>query len=55
MAPKQIGYFMGVIFDAIENLDALNKNIIVLAHGEDVPQPDGRIYTKMKTTGKMVA
>lgn len=53
-APKQIGYFMGLIFDAIENLDALGKNIIVLAHGEDVNQPDGRIYTKMKTTGKMV-
>ena len=54
-APKQIGYFMGVIFDAMEVLDAQGKNIIVLAHGEDVLQPDGRIYTKMKTTGKMVA
>lgn len=53
-APKQIGYFMGLIFDAIESLDALGKNIIVLAHGEDVPQTDGRLYTKLKTTGKMV-
>lgn len=54
-APKQIGFFMGKIFDAIEKLDQAGKNIFVLAHGEPVPAPDGRIYLKMKTTGKMVA
>jgi hypothetical protein len=54
-APKQIGFFMGRIFDAIEKIDLAGKNIIILAHGEPVPFPDGRIYLKMKTTGKMVA
>lgn len=53
-APKQIGFFMGRIFDAIEKIDLAGKNIIILAHGEPVPSPDGRIYLKMKTTGKMV-
>ena len=54
-APKQIGYFMGQIFDAIENLDKVGKNVFILAHGENVPGPDGRIYMKYKSTGKMVA
>lgn len=53
-APKQIGFFMGKIFDAIEKLDAAGKNVFVLAHGEPVMTPDGRTYLKMKTTGKMV-
>jgi hypothetical protein len=53
-APKQIGYFMGQIFDAIENLDKAGKNVFILAHGENVPGPDGRIYMKYKSTGKMV-
>lgn len=53
-APKQIGYFMGKIFTAIEQLDSVGKNVFVLAHGEPVPQGDGRTYLKMKTTGKMV-
>lgn len=53
-APKQIGYFMGKIFKAIEDLDTRGKNVFVLAHGEPVQQPDGRTYLKMKTTGKMV-
>lgn len=53
-APKQIGWFMGRIFNELEYLDAAGKFVIVLAHGEDVPKPDGRIYTKLKTTGKMV-
>jgi len=52
--PKKIGFFMGKIFDAIEKYGDTDKNIIVLAHGEEMPQPDGRIYLKMKTTGKMV-
>lgn len=53
-APKQIGYMMGKIFDAIEKLDAAGKNVIILAHGESIPGPDGRIYMKYKSTGKMV-
>lgn len=52
--PKKIGYFMGKIFAAIEKYGDSDKNIIVLAHGEEVPQQDGRVYLKMKTTGKMV-
>lgn len=55
-APKTIGYKMGLIFDAVELFKDPSKNVIVLAHGEDVPSTDGsaRKYTKMKTTGKMV-
>lgn len=53
-APKKIGMDMGKIFKAIELFNGIDKNVIVLAHGEDITQPDGRIYTKMKTTGKMV-
>ena len=45
---------MGKIFSAIEKYGDSDKNIIILAHGEEVPQQDGRIYLKMKTTGKMV-
>lgn len=52
--PKKIGYFMGKIFSAIEKYGDSDKNIIILAHGEEVPQQDGRVYLKMKTTGKMV-
>ena len=52
--PKKIGFFMGKIFTAIEKYGDSDKNIIILAHGEEVPQQDGRIYLKMKTTGKMV-
>lgn len=52
--PKKIGYFMGKIFSAIEKYGDSDKNIIILAHSEEVPQQDGRIYLKMKTTGKMV-
>jgi hypothetical protein len=53
-APKIIGAKMGKIFKAIERYQDVNKNIIVLAHGEAVTNPDGRIYFKLKTTGKMV-
>ena len=53
-SPKKIGYFMGQIFKAFEALDKAGKNIYMLAHGENVQQPDGRTYTKFKTTGKMV-
>ena len=51
--PKKIGYFMGKIFSAIEKYGDSDKNIIILAHGEEVPQQDGRIYLKIKTTGRM--
>lgn len=53
-APKQIGFMMGKIFDAIEKLDAAGKNVFILAHGESIPGPDGRVYMKYKSTGKMV-
>lgn len=53
-APKQIGYDTGRIFKAIEQFEDADRHIIVLAHGENVPVPGGRMYTKMKTTGKMV-
>ncbi len=53
-APKQIGFFMGKIFDAIEALDKAGKNIYVMAHPEFVSTMDGRQEVKMKTTGKMV-
>lgn len=53
-APKKIGYDMGKLFKAVEKFEGYEKNIIVLAHGEPVTQPDGRIYMKLKTTGKMV-
>lgn len=52
--PKKVGYFMGKIFSAIEKYGDSDKNIIILAHGEEVQQPDGRVYIKMKTTGRMV-
>lgn len=53
-APKQIGFYMGRIFNCFEQLDEAGKNVFVLAHGEAVPNPDGRTYLKLKTTGKMV-
>ncbi len=54
--PKKIGYFMGQIFKALEELDKAGKNIFVLAHGEEIKNDmDGRTYMKFKSTGKMVA
>lgn len=53
-APKKIGYFMGKFFSAIDKYSTLDRNVFVLAHGEDVPSQDGRVYVKFKTTGKMV-
>lgn len=52
--PKKIGVFMNKVFKAIERFGDSDKNIIVLAHGEEVVQQDNRTYIKMKTTGKMV-
>lgn len=45
---------MGKIFSAIEKYGDSDKNVIVLAHPEEVQQADGRTYYKLKTTGKMV-
>lgn len=52
--PKKIGYFMGKIFSSIEKYGNSDKNVIVLAHGEEVLQQDNRVYIKLKTTGKMI-
>lgn len=52
-APKKIGYDIGQIFKAIEKYEGTAKNVILLAHSEDVVKSDGRIYAKLKTTGKM--
>lgn len=54
-APKKIGFDMNKIFKAMERYEDPAKHIIILAHGEPVVKPDGRIYFKLKTTGKMVA
>lgn len=53
-APKIIGFRMGAIFDSFDRLAAAGKHVIVLAHGEEKLMPDGRVYLKLKTTGKMV-
>lgn len=52
--PKQIGYGMGLIFDAFKGFPE-NKNIICLAHYEEYKDKNGdSISYKFKTTGKMV-
>ena len=52
--PKQIGYGMGLIFDAIDKIPE-NKNIICCAHYEEYKDKNGdSISFKFKTTGKMV-
>ena len=52
--PKQIGYGMGLIFDAIDKTPE-NKNVICLAHYEEYKDKNGdSISYKFKTTGKMV-
>lgn len=51
--PKQIGYGMGLIFDAFKGLPE-NKNIICCAHYEEYKDKNGdSISYKFKTTGKM--
>ena len=55
LTPKQIGYGMGLIFDAIDKIPE-NKNIICCAHYEEYKDKNGdSISFKFKTTGKMVA
>ena len=52
--PKQIGYGMGLIFDAFKGLPE-DKNIICCAHYEEYKDKNGdSISYKFKTTGKMV-
>lgn len=52
--PKQIGYGMGLIFDAI-NAVPEDKNVICLAHYEEYKDKNGdSISYKYKSTGSMV-
>lgn len=52
--PKQIGYGMGLIFDAFKGFPE-SKNIICCAHYEEYKDKNGdSISYKFKTTGKMV-
>lgn len=52
--PKQIGYGMGLIFDAFKGFPE-NKNLICCAHYEEFKDKNGdSISYKFKTTGKMV-
>lgn len=51
--PKQIGYGMGLIFDAIDKIPE-SKNIICCAHYEEYKDKNGdSISYKFKTIGKM--
>ena len=52
--PKQIGYGMGLIFDAMQDYPE-NKNIICCAHYEEYKDKNGdSLSYRFKTTGKMV-
>lgn len=52
--PKDIGYGMGLIFEAMRNLPE-NKNIFVLAHYEEYKDKNGdSISYKFKSIGNMV-
>lgn len=52
--PKQIGYGMGLIFDAFKGFPE-NKNLICLAHYEEYRDKNGdSISYKFKTVGSMV-
>lgn len=52
--PKQIGYGMGLIFDAFKGFPE-SKNLICCAHYEEYKDKNGdSISYKFKTTGKMV-
>lgn len=52
--PKQIGYGMGLIFDAINKIPE-DKNIICLAHYEEYKDKNGdSISYRYKATGNMV-
>lgn len=52
--PKQIGYGMGLVFDAMKGFPE-DKNLICCAHYEEYKDKNGdSISYKFKTTGKMV-
>ena len=52
--PKQIGYNMGLVFDAINSVPE-SKNIICLAHYEEYKDKNGdSISYRYKSTGNMV-
>lgn len=52
--PKQIGYGMGLVFDAFRGFPE-DKNLICCAHYEEYKDKNGdSISYKFKTTGKMV-
>ncbi len=52
--PKKIGYNMGLVFDAINNIPE-DKNVICLAHYEEYKDKNGdSISYKYKSTGNMV-
>ena len=53
--PKQIGYGMGLIFNAMKGLPE-NKNIFCCAHYEEYKDKNGdSLSYRFKSTGKMVA
>lgn len=53
--PKQIGFGMGLIFNAMKGIPE-DKNIICCAHYEEYKDKNGdSISYKFKTTGKMVS
>jgi len=52
---KQIGHFMGMIFNAIDAVDIREKNVIVNAHFEEFKAKNNdTISFRFKTVGKMV-
>ncbi len=54
--PKQIGYNMGLIFDACEEASMAGKNIIIFGHPESYKVSNGGdISFRMKTTGNMTS
>lgn len=53
--PKQIGYGMGLIFNAFEAIPTREKDLFALAHYEEYKDKNGdSISYKFKTTGNMV-
>ena len=54
MTPKQIGYNMGLVFDAINSVPE-TKNVICLAHYEEYKDKNGdSISYRYKSIGNMV-
>ncbi len=52
---KKIGLFMGRVFSAIEGFNAMDKNVIMLAHYEEYKSKNSDVISyRYKTVGKMV-